>query len=61
MTSEECSFCQKAIKTAYYEGFNDCLYKTSEYLKETCWLQSMALKGFLGVEDFPIQDDEDKK
>ena len=42
MTEEDMLKAQKTLTDAYYEGFNDCLYKTSEYLREVCWLQSMA-------------------
>ena len=42
MNKDEMLKVQEDMKESYCEGFDDCLYKTAEYLKETCWLKSMA-------------------
>lgn len=37
---------RKALKDAYFEGFNDHLYKSTEYLREYCWNVSMVRECF---------------
>ena len=60
MTTDEKNRILDELKRAYYEGYNDSVYRMTEYARELGWRQSIAHMGHQDLSKKLFNPDFDK-